>query len=504
MKYWVAALVSASMMVGPTAARAAEKPASVFVKCDGRPNTASTLGTVARLIAITAVVGLLLPEREQPDEEKRESGAEGVKACDAALNGDSPASDGGRRIELFFARAVHQMELSQWDAAIADIEAGERDQPALVATRAYRESLGLTARHLTAMALVGKGDWAAGRLEAAKMAAQAPYNIRNVIFAVDYARLVDDQDPAVAQLFDQYVRIYPLGLMDRGNFRANARRFAEAADDFRARAVLLHSLPNWFGYLDNAKAGIALRLAGDTAGADTLMSEARAESAKHRATGAATDMLSATSQNEDFYALLEKLDKGDVKLARTLFAARSRWDYVPPGFVAELSRRLEVASSPEERQAVPIQSDADIMAANRDWSAAVINDPGEKGKDRWRLFHTAFSDADFAKFSANTWRTDKSKYLDAKVDPDNKAQFINVERNGSGTPGAYAMYLHAALMAKKAGKKGFMLLPGQRFAYAHFIRIGSPGDPNIVEPLLFDADRVIADLGPYFPPPVKR
>lgn len=68
------AVAAAALMVNtvctPTMAAAdaagtrAPSGPSAFVRCDGFPNKASTLGTVARLVAISAVVGLLLPSRE--------------------------------------------------------------------------------------------------------------------------------------------------------------------------------------------------------------------------------------------------------------------------------------------------------------------------------------------------------------------------------------------------------------------------------------------------------
>ncbi|MFN4136320.1 MAG: hypothetical protein ACK4G2_11765 [Novosphingobium sp.] len=84
-----------AMAAADAASAGAPSGPSAFVRCDGFPNKASTLGTVARLVAISAVVGLLLPSREAADPNKRANGADGVKACDEALSGPEPAKDGG-------------------------------------------------------------------------------------------------------------------------------------------------------------------------------------------------------------------------------------------------------------------------------------------------------------------------------------------------------------------------------------------------------------------------
>jgi hypothetical protein len=495
----------ALVMASPGAtALAAEKEASVFVKCDGKPNSASTLGTIARLVALSAVVGLLLPPPEAADEEKREVGLAGIEACDAALTGENPASDGGRRIELLLARSIHHMETGEWDKAIADAQAAPLDQPQLAATRAYKQSLGLTAKNLEAMALVGKGDFPAARRVAIEMANQAPYDLRNMLFALDYMRLEEEPSEESERFFRQFVRIYPVGLIDRANYRARMRRFDEAAADYLARGEFFRSVPDWPGFVDDARGAVGLRLAGDAARADALIAEARRVSLTKKGASDMADLVSSVAELDDFDALIQKLEQGDVKLARTLFAARSRWDAVPDGYVTELSRRIDAASSPADRDAIPIPSAEKIRAEQVEGFVAVINDAGEKSRDRWRSFHLAFSDKDFAAFTANVWRTDKSKYIAKEPEAKWNASYITSSRNGMGMPSAYALYMHAALSARAQGKKGFLLLPGQRYVYAHFIRIGSPGDKDIFEPVLFDADEVIADLGPYFPQPVKR
>lgn len=497
-------LVVAAGALSATSALAADQPGSAFVRCDGKPNKPSELGTIARLIAITAIVGLLIPERESADPSKRQKGIDGVRACDEALNGAEKASDGGRRIELMLGRSIHQMEQSNWDAALDDIHAVPNDQPDLVATRVYKESLGLTALNLEAMALVGKGEFHEARLTAQKMALQAPYNIKNVLRAIDYMRLDQSWDEGKDRFFDQLVKMYSAGLNDRASQRSAAGMFDRAGQDYMATVELARGIEGWHDYGNLARAAVAFHLAGDKEKARSLLTEARASANKDRASAGNDEFQATVSEAEDFFAIIGRLDAGDTRVARTMFAARSEWRELPAAFPAELSNKLEAVSEEGQRAEIQIKSADAIMKESQQWSINLINDAGPDSRDRWAMFGSVFSDGDFNKFSRNVWSTDKSKYFAKKPDEKWKATFVDTLRSGDGMPAAYAFYLHNALMAKAQGKKGFMVLPGQRAVFAGFVRLGNPGDEGIVSDSLFDADKVIEDLEPYIPRPVDN
>lgn len=477
---------------------------SAFVRCDGSPNKPSTLGTVARLVAITAVIGLLLPSREAADPKKRQSGADGIKACDDALTGADPAKDGGRRIELIFGRAIHRMELKDWDGALADLRTAVTDQPELTATAAYCQSLGLTALELEAMALTGKGDFAGAHAAGLRMAAQAPYDIKTMLGAIAYIRLTGTYGEAEQAYYDQLVRIFPQALTDRAAALAEAGRFADAARDYATLAEIVDSMPKGKGYPSQARAAIAWRLAGNKAEADRLDALAQERSARDVTEGKSDALAAATTEAGDLSAIIIALDAGQGMRARTLLSARSRWNVIAPGLVAEVARRLQSVGTPAEQANTPIQSPAEILAAAARRNAAVIDDTGEDNADRFNTYRAAFAPTEFNKFAANVWRTDKSKYIDQPKSPDAPGEFIDVSRNGAGVPGGYAMLLHLALVAKARGAAGFMIMPGQRFTYMHFFRVGTPGDGKVFAPVAFDPAKVIADLAPVIPEPVKK
>ncbi len=488
----------------PAAVAAAPKGPSAFVRCDGEPNKASTLGTVARLVAITAVIGLLLPQREGPDPKKRQLGADGIKACDEALTGVEPAKDGGRRIELIFGRSIHRMEAGDWDGAIADIHSAETDQPDLTRTLAYRQSLGLTAMSLEGMALVGKGKYAEAQQLGLRMADQAPYDLKNMILASTFQRIVGGYNTDKERFYAQLVRIYPLSLADRASQLAQAKRFAEAAQDCMTLSQLLESVPKVRGYAWQARAAIAYRLAGNGAEGDRLIEEAKIRADKDVAEGKSDSLAAAVGESADLYSILSALDAGQGLRARTQFSAHTRWTTMPSGFVAEIAHRLRTTGTAAEQANAPIPTADEVLKADYARVAAVLNDTGEDNSDRFDTYRTAFSPTEFNKFANNVWKTDKSKYIGDKPSDTFNAKLIDVSRNGAGIPGGYALLLHLALVAKAQGAEGFMIMPAQKYTYMTFFRMGKAKDTGLFAPVMFDPERVIADLGPIIPQPVAR
>lgn len=493
-----------SLAFTPIAVSAAEDDGSVYVQCDGQPNKASALGTVARLIAITAIIGLFLPPEETADGSKRKTGAEGVAACNAALNGDEQAKDGVRRIELFLGRAIHQMEQENWDAAIADLRAAEADQPDLIATDVYKSSLGQTALFLEAMALTGKKDFPAARAKALEVAERTPYDLRFLLSAIDFTRMVPTWDDQTSAYYDQFVRVYPAGLSARASAKAIAGDMRGAAIDYLHLRDLNDTMPKWALYGEESLAALGLALAGERAQADPLMSKAVAGADADRGEANRSEIRSRVAQANDFMGILNRLEAGETDIARTLFAARSEWQHIPFGFVMELAHRIDTASSDELKARMPMKTRDEFLQDQLERSRTLVTDTGEGSRDRWSLFRQPTEPKVFKKFARNTWRADKSKYF-AKEPAENwNGTLVNVSRNGDGIAGAYALYLHAALVAKERGKEHFMVLPNQRALFAHYVRLGDPGDTDIVTPLLFNAEEVIADLSPYIPQPTKR
>ncbi|HQS70706.1 MULTISPECIES: hypothetical protein [unclassified Novosphingobium] len=514
LKNSLAGIAAAALILNPVAASAADAPAaanakapagpSAFVRCDGFPNKASSLGTVARLIAITAVVGLLLPQREAADPKKRQTGADGIKACDEALSGPEPAKDGGRRIELIFGRAIHRMEMQDWDGALADIRFVTADQPELTATTAYQQSLGITAVELEAMVMTGKADFAAAHKLGMELARRTPFDLRAQLAAIRYMSVARAYGEAEAAVYDQAARAWPLALISRADARAAAGQFAGTAADYATYTALIATMPKTRYYASQARAAIAYRLAGNPAEGDRLIKLAMEKAEADIALGKNDGVVTSANEANDLYAILVALDSGQTTRARTLFSARSRWPSISAGMVAGVAQKLDAAATPADRTNIPITSAKDILAAEQARTVAQINDPGESNNDRFATYRSAFAPNEFTKFAKSVWKTDKSRYvITPKVEPEN-GELISTMRDGSGAPATYAMLLHLALVAKSRGHSHFMMMPGQLALNVARFRTGTPGDGKVFADVAYNAADVIAAISPIIPQPVKK
>jgi hypothetical protein len=104
-----------------------QKAGSLYLQCDGNPNNMSAGESIARLIALSAVIGLLAPPPETPDASKRKFGVAGVAACDGILSGEKAEGNPVRRIPLTLARALHRIEANDYVGAIADVTAARNE-----------------------------------------------------------------------------------------------------------------------------------------------------------------------------------------------------------------------------------------------------------------------------------------------------------------------------------------------------------------------------------------
>jgi hypothetical protein len=121
--YLASATLAATMLHAPALA---DRPPSAHIRCDGNPDNITAGETAARLIAITALVGLLVPDRE-------------ASQCFAAAQrrgGHRRLHRGaGRRIErratdrADLARAIHRIEAGAFEAAIVDAQLALTDRP---------------------------------------------------------------------------------------------------------------------------------------------------------------------------------------------------------------------------------------------------------------------------------------------------------------------------------------------------------------------------------------
>lgn len=477
------------------------KEGSVHVRCDGNPDNVSAAETAARVIAITAVVGLLLPGPERADVSKRLKGSEGVAACTQALAGESNAL---RRVQLILARAVHHIEAGNFDAAMADAELSGRDQPELAATAGFRLGYRLSAMELQALALLGAGRSQEAADKGMEMGLAAPYDLTNMIRAGLYAQLSSRWGSAEERFYARFVKIFPDALSLQIAARQLGGDYRGAAEDSETFQALVKALSDKPSSYPAAQAALSHALAGDMTEAAIHAKAAREAIAAQTAAGE-IERTVAAAEALDLYHMLDLARSGEVAKARLLFAGRSAWAKASPGAVAEVARILREGAKPEELTGLlasdPAKFRSDALAA----AAKPFGEGDSLTRFRYGAIRSPLPQSAFSAYSGNVWRSGKSKYFTlSKALPPEKGRLISVARDGAGTPAGYALLLHAALTARAEGKQSFMMLPGRKQIPWHFVRIGDGAAAKVVPAVSFDAEQVIRDLTPLIPPPAKR
>jgi hypothetical protein len=471
----------------------ADRTPSVQIRCDGMPDNVTAGETAARLIGAVTLLGLFAPQHETADSSLRLSGAEGIAICGEALTQES---NDVRRAQLILAGAIHRLEAGSYDAAIVEARRAETDRPALAASAPFRRSLHLTALEIEALALIGLGRIDDAVAKALEMADAAPYDVTNQLRAARFVRLSGRFGPAEQRFFDNLVRLYPGGVLDRATQRQMAGDFRGAAEDYELWMRVERTMIDHADMVSLSQAAMTWALAGDTVRAENFARQAReAVQAEPTSTGVApaTEIL-------DLYNIWKNAHDGRIADARLLFGSRSNWLAPAPPAVSEVARLLHEGAGPAEATGLLAGDPARFRAEFIERRRHELAEP----KDRFTTMRGFYTQGNYDHLAANVWREGRSRYFNQHDDERVKARAISVALDGDGIPAGYALLLHSALRARAEGKSAFMILPVQTSTTAAMVRFGNPGEENIIEPMSFDAARVIADLTPVMPRPAAR
>jgi len=488
-------------------AQAAEdrKLGSVHLRCDGLPPHRSAADVAARLVLIMATAGLSGPG-EMADKSKRLTGADGVSACDRALEEET---DPTRKVQLTLARAVHHIETKDFEAALADA----RSAPALAGEAAnevgFRHSLLLSAMDLEAAALVRLGRSAEAEAVAVKMAAVSPYDLIAQQRARTYSGLTGELSAEKLAYLDRFARLHPPQLTLNAVAHEWAGQFAESAADLGAYVDLAA------GYATADKPpkplpatvshrAIVLALAGDMDKSNSLAAETRLQADELLKSGKAADdqaAVNAAEESLDFQAVLADLAAGKAAQARAKFLGRSRWVVPSAAVVAEVAKRLR-AGAPAGELTGALANDPAIIRSNALAAAAgAIVQAANANDVLYAYIRTPMSESDYSHWNDDVWNTKDSPFLLKKNDKVPLAGEVFTAARSNGIATGDALMMHCALMARARGVAGFVLFPGRTRLDTVYVRFGNPGDPGIPQRAILDAATVIAALSEEFPDP---
>lgn len=503
-----ASVLTAAAVLASAARAADEKPGSVYVQCDGRPEVQSVGKTSAQLLGImltAGIVGGVVGGPEAPDAGKLLEGEKGAAACEAALGLNKNEARG---VQLKLAKAIHEIETAQYAAAIGDTTTLSSVAPTLQNEATYQHGLALGAMEIEAAALARSGKAAEAEALVLKMANSVPYDLITALQAQTYVGLTPEMTPAKRAFYEQVSKLYPPALIRRSVAEEWAGDFAASAQHVADYIAVIH------GYQDDpdkpasslllARQSVATLLAGDLAASNVLADRAKASIDKELHDGTSSQVVTEAQELIDFQAVGRQLAEGHAAEARAIFAGRSRWFAPSPPAVAEMATRLRAGASPAQLTGALAVDPAKVRADGMAQVLDAVSSIKPIGASLFKAVRVQNSDP-FGGLDRQVWRTEKSSLLIPRR-PNSKyvgeGLMLNFYRDGAAA--GQALLLHAALRAKAQGKAGFVVGPNRTNIRLVVVRYGDPGTPDYPKAATFVAQQVIDDLSPVLPDPSAK
>ena len=484
---------------------AADKLPSLYLRCDGNPNNMSAGEGIARFVGAITLLGLFAPPTESPDAEARLFGAEGVDACSQLIDGAKAEGNVARRLPLILARAIHRIEVQDFEGALADVEMARREAAAakLDGDIYFDRSFGQSLDRIEAAALARLGRVAEAKAKLLAKARAYPFSYFVVGAIEDYTLLSDEVTEDEIEWLRSLTRIQHTNHWTMSARLQLAGRWQEAAEANDSYLDYLDRL----GLDERDSEAIAATaavhfIAGNRERAHKLAADARENFESRKRRGKPDDEESNIIEILDFFEVLDLADKGDLAAARRRYGGRSNWVNIPVPHRLYASRLLRKDAAPEELVGALLLDEDAIRTNRREERLAQML---EADKDNKTLFGRMLPYADVSDFealSARVWNVRKSKLLGAESEKA-PGMFYIEGRNGSWQPTVDAMLLHCALLAKARGKSGFVFWMETARPYYGFVRFGDRGEAGMVPTQYLDADAVIVELRKAIPSPAE-
>ncbi|ODU17155.1 MAG: hypothetical protein ABS87_15080 [Sphingomonas sp. SCN 67-18] len=483
------------------------KEGSFYLQCDGAPNNMTGGESAARLLGAVTLLALFAPPPEGFDASKRKFGADGVAACSALLSGDKQEGNPARRVGLMLGRALHQIEATDYQAAIADVgkARAEAEAAGLMADPYYVRSRGRAFALIEAAALARMGRAAEARELALRDEAlwkHAYFELAtrpNYDFAIPTGSAAEDRDMDWRSRAEATFAVRHANRLDELGRFAEAAVMRDALVDFDRATTPDARRSVWI-----AQAVVSHALAGDGVKAAELAREARANFDKRQGEGKPEPSAAEYVELMDLYAVIQAADAGDVKAARRLFSARSQWVGASFGSVLEMNRRLRAGAAPDELIGGLARDPEQLWKDRADTRMATMLAADKENKALFWLIPSTLTAGAYEALSKQVWRVDKSRILIKPKDPSKKKSALEtLALYGSDASVTFeALSLHAALLAQSRGHEGFVIMPViTERVIAAGILTGKRGDPGLPAALFNDAAAVIAELRQILPDP---
>lgn len=505
MKKLVFAAAAAACALNAGTVQAAEREPSLYLKCDGEPNNMTGGEQFARFLGAITLLGLFAPSPESPDPAARLFGEEGVEACSQLIDGEEGEGNVVRRVPLILARALHQIEAKNYEAALADVELARAEATAgeLVGNPYFDRSMGLSFNNIAAAAHLRMGNPQAAREVSLSRISEMRYSFVPGLHADDYGRFLRDMSPEAEIRNRTAGQIMPAFLITYASRLDEVGRFEDSAKVYEAFINVLDGIGDGpRASAPYARAAIAYALAGNWEKATEWGERARRNMDQRIAEGQPEDNSASIVELLDLYTVLKQAQNGEMAMARRTFAARSRWTVPSFGSVLAVNRKLrEGAAEDELFGSLSMSAEEQWQQRYDDLIAAELQSDTEND-DLFDLIVSYAKVDEFEDRANRTHRVERSRMMSDEPDEDGHWR---IAATGNIQSAIDAIVLHAALQARHKGKEGFtMFLTTPQAAYGGPLTVGfaqffSPGDEGYNEVTFIPADAVIAELGEVIP-----
>jgi len=228
----IAAASAAALAVSSSAAAAEdEDKGSLYLQCDGQPNNMTEGESFARLLGAVTLLGIFAKSPEAPDPSKRQFGEAGVSACTQLIDGAEIENNGIRRLPLILARALHQIEAKNYQAAIDDVGKARAEAAALglVGNPYFDRSMGLSFGSIEAEARLRLGDAPGAQHTSLSRMQGMDHSAFAILVANGYYPFVRELTPESERALTAQARILPAQFSGLAAQLEEAGRFEEAA-----------------------------------------------------------------------------------------------------------------------------------------------------------------------------------------------------------------------------------------------------------------------------------
>lgn len=486
-----------------------EKLGSLYLRCDGEPNNMTGGETFARFLGAITLLGLFAPSPESPDASKRLFGEKGVDACSQLIDGEKAEGNTVRRIPLILARALHNIEAKNYEAALTDVEKARTEaQTADLAGNAYFDrSMGLSFSNIEAEAHLRMGQPAQARNAALAAIDTMKYSFVPMAITSDYGEFNEDFPPQAEAKLAASARIFPRFIVDFADRLERVGRFSDAAEKREALIALFESLEGEDKpTIIYARAALSHALAGQWEQASERAATARLNLASLRAEGKPEDDTARSIEVLDLFDIMNRANNGEVAIARRNFAARSQWVEASFGAVMEVNRRLREEATEDELFGALEATAEEMWTKSQDEKMAVKLQQDTDNKTLFNLIQPYAKVDAYEDRSKRTWRVEKKSKMMTE-EPDEFGEW-RIMASGDLYSAIDSIVLHAALQARQRGKEGFTIRVSLPRAYRGYVlpaygttRFLNRDDDLARDTLFIPADEVIAELSQVIPSP---